>query len=422
MPGSLRLSPDKGDALSLAPRAPHVPDPGDPSLTGPGSQTLATQITPSIKAGLENYFLAQTGEGRNRALHEMARALPLTPGQTLLAFGYLGEQLSGQRGNSGTQELGALAKRLASGVVQATQAVALKAAAGSDVWVGNEDRGLQGRLVSVGIGSHRRFWLQGPGHAYLLKDADGKLITEDGKARDRAFQLIQHGAATLLYPLEGRTPESPRSPKANPPSESGQAVADRQGSSPSLAMASRNADKVTALHPGIRLVSNGQQGYAITPERRALLNTIRYAEGTWKGGDDIGYRVKFGGSLARNLDRHPREVRKTTGYQSDATGAYQFLSRTWDGVRARLGLTDFGPDSQDQAALRLIEDRRGALAKFDQQGLTREVLARLAPEWASLPTLSGGSYYGQPVKSARDLQNFFNKELARLRRLSAPMA
>jgi lysozyme len=91
-------------------------------------------------------------------------------------------------------------------------------------------------------------------------------------------------------------------------------------------------------------------------------------------------------------------------------------------VRARLGLTDFGPDSQDQAALRLIEDRRGALAKFDQQGLTREVLARLAPEWASLPTLSGGSYYGQPVKSARDLQSFFNKELARLRRLSAPMA
>jgi muramidase (phage lysozyme) len=371
---------------------------------------------------LENYFLAQTDEGRNRALHKMARALPLTPGQTLLAFGYLGEQLSGQRGNSGTQKLGDLAERLASGVVQATQAVALKAAAGSDVWVGNEDRGLQGRLVPVGTGSHRPFWLQGPGHAYLLTDSYGRPITDEDKARARAFQLIQHGAATLLYPLEGRPPESPRSPEANPPSESGQAVADRRGSSPSLATASRNADKVTALHPGIRLVSNGRQGYAITPERRALLNTIRYAEGTWKGGDDIGYRVKFGGSLARNLDRHPREVHKTARYESNATGAYQFLSRTWDGVAAKLGLTDFGPDSQDQAALRLIQDRGGALTKFDKQGLTREVLARLAPEWASLPTLGGGSYYGQPVKSARELQNFFNKELARLRRLSGPTA
>ena len=27
--------------------------------------------------------------------------------------------------------------------------------------------------------------------------------------------------------------------------------------------------------------------FAITPERRALLNTIRYAEGTWKEGADL---------------------------------------------------------------------------------------------------------------------------------------
>ena len=27
--------------------------------------------------------------------------------------------------------------------------------------------------------------------------------------------------------------------------------------------------------------------YVITPERRAMLNTIRFAEGTWKGGLDV---------------------------------------------------------------------------------------------------------------------------------------
>ena len=38
--------------------------------------------------------------------------------------------------------------------------------------------------------------------------------------------------------------------------------------------------------------------YVITPERRAMLNTIRFAEGTWKGGLDVGYRVMFGGGLS----------------------------------------------------------------------------------------------------------------------------
>ena len=45
--------------------------------------------------------------------------------------------------------------------------------------------------------------------------------------------------------------------------------------------------------------------FAITPERRALLDTIRYAEGTWRGGRPEGYRVIYGGSLCSSLRRHP---------------------------------------------------------------------------------------------------------------------
>ena len=35
-------------------------------------------------------------------------------------------------------------------------------------------------------------------------------------------------------------------------------------------------------------LSSGNEGgrYELTPERRALLNTIRYAEGTWKDGEE----------------------------------------------------------------------------------------------------------------------------------------
>jgi lysozyme len=62
---------------------------------------------------------------------------------------------------------------------------------------------------------------------------------------------------------------------------------------------------------------------------------------------------------------------------------------------------------------------RGALQRFDRHGLTAEVLARLAPEWASLPTLDGVSHYGQPVKDRSELQRFYQRELERLRRLTS---
>lgn len=157
--------------------------------------------------------------------------------------------------------------------------------------------------------------------------------------------------------------------------------------------------------------------FAITPERRALLNTIRYAEGTWANGDDIGYRIMFGGGVFNSLDRHPDRVIRSSGYASAAAGAYQFMPFTWNMVTQRLGLTGFGPDSQDQGAIYLIQ-RRGALHLADRGELTAELAARLAPEWASFPTLAGSSFYGQPVKRFEDLKRFYEDNLSRLRQLS----
>ena len=48
--------------------------------------------------------------------------------------------------------------------------------------------------------------------------------------------------------------------------------------------------------------------YQITPERRALLNTIRYAEGTWKDGHDLGYQILYGGGQFADLSRHTDRV------------------------------------------------------------------------------------------------------------------
>ncbi len=166
-----------------------------------------------------------------------------------------------------------------------------------------------------------------------------------------------------------------------------------------------------ALHASANGTGTGTGTYTITPQRRALLNTIRYAEGTWKQGKE-GYRTLYGGGRFSSLERHP-EIVVVKRYTSAAAGAYQFLPGTWSEAARKLQLESFEPSSQDQAALYLV-DRRGVLDQIDQQGLTREAMAVLAREWASFPTLAGRSAYGQPVKRAEDLQRFFSSNLKAL--------
>ena len=162
-------------------------------------------------------------------------------------------------------------------------------------------------------------------------------------------------------------------------------------------------------------LASGWEGgrYELTPERRALLNTIRYAEGTWKDGEDQGYRIMYGGGQFQDLSRHPERV-VVKRYTSAAAGAYQFLPKTWKGVARELKLASFEPKHQDQAALHLAE-RRGALDEIDRQGLTKNAMAKLAPEWASFPTKAGQSAYGQPVKSHQELASFYSSNLRQLK-------
>jgi hypothetical protein len=100
-------------------------------------------------------------------------------------------------------------------------------------------------------------------------------------------------------------------------------------------------------------------------------------------------------------------------YSSAAAGAYQFMPGTWAEVQKSLGLPDFSPKSQDIGMLKKVRDRLmplGGLAAITKAGqLTPEIQAALAPEWASFPTASGKSYYGQPVKKAEQIQKFFQQ-------------
>jgi len=149
------------------------------------------------------------------------------------------------------------------------------------------------------------------------------------------------------------------------------------------------------------------------PEVRSLLNTLRYAEGT---AGESGYQTMFGGSKFDTSKgwRHPDKAITGGGYTSTAAGAYQFLTPTWQGTAKALGLSEFDPKSQDLAALYLIDKKRGALDPFLKGEKFGTVINKLAPEWASLPTSSGGSYYGQPSKKLGDLFKYYEQQKQQL--------
>jgi lysozyme len=141
----------------------------------------------------------------------------------------------------------------------------------------------------------------------------------------------------------------------------------------------------------------------------AFLAMIRRAEGTDRAADP--YRVLFGGGTwLGSMADHPRRAVQFTDKAgrrlwTTAAGAYQFLAvsmipgggstrvDTWDRLARKLSLPDFGPESQDRAAVELI-DEAGALLDV-QAGRFDAAVSKVRRIWASLP----GAGHDQPERS-----------------------
>lgn len=153
-----------------------------------------------------------------------------------------------------------------------------------------------------------------------------------------------------------------------------------------------------------------------TPEARALFRAIAGPEGTLKPDGSFAYYRQFGGN---DLDPsklgagHPNQVIRKGGYSSAATGFAQFMPDTWNMVNEDFGkkLNFKIPEHQEIAALRLAERRGVSVERLKQEGLTPQLVAKLAPEWASFPTLGGGSAYGQPSKSFDEIAKLYKEGL-----------
>lgn len=131
----------------------------------------------------------------------------------------------------------------------------------------------------------------------------------------------------------------------------------------------------------------------------AFLAMIRRAETGTDGPD--AYRMFFGGTYFDTFEGHPNVIHTANGIRSTAAGAYQIRYATWTDIRRALGPIDFSPESQDAAAVWLIQ-RRGALEDV-RAGRFDVAVGKLGQEWASLPS----SQYGQHTWSFDDVLAWF---------------
>lgn len=138
---------------------------------------------------------------------------------------------------------------------------------------------------------------------------------------------------------------------------------------------------------------------------RAFLDMLAYSEGTDHPNQKSsfnGYDVIVGGGTFKCFDDHPRiVVTVRPGLRSSAAGRYQFIRSTWDALKKRLKLPDFGPISQDRACLELLREC-GALNCLDRNDLAGAIRSARRI-WASLP----GAGYGQREEKLAVLQKKF---------------
>ena len=174
---------------------------------------------------------------------------------------------------------------------------------------------------------------------------------------------------------------------------------------------------------GAAWTSNRTEAAMQGDNMRAFLTVIAWAEGTERAPDP--YRVCYGyRHTIRDLGEHPAVLRAdgtrewsgerlsdamcrgaglSPGCVSTAAGRYQLIRPTWVRCKRALRLPDFGPASQDAAAVYLIRER-GAVDEVEA-GRIEEAIRLCRTEWASLP----GNSAGQPQRAMSELLAQFER-------------
>jgi len=197
--------------------------------------------------------------------------------------------------------------------------------------------------------------------------------------------------------------------------------------------------QATSATPGVQRPEDLCVATTGTPEERALLDTIGWAEATNNRYDMVAfgqfvaekdpsnpYKKDGNLNLFSSYSSHPNILIRfkagecTGGAGSSCTtaaGRYQFLYGRYAEIKNQncdkgCFKTGFGPKEQDEAALKAARDAgvTDATLKYaEAEGNFISVWDKLAPTWASLPSSAhgGGSALGQGSKSTSSLQEHF---------------
>jgi muramidase (phage lysozyme) len=141
---------------------------------------------------------------------------------------------------------------------------------------------------------------------------------------------------------------------------------------------------------------SGGGTYGANANVKAFLDVLGYAEGT-----DDQYNFMFTHVPFSSYADHPRSVRCSGRFCSDAAGRYQFLSTTWDGLKHGAGVWDFSPESQDKGCLYLLKSIGvyNTIVNISSYNDFSKAVTGAGGTWASLP----GSPHGQSSHSLETL-------------------
>ena len=150
----------------------------------------------------------------------------------------------------------------------------------------------------------------------------------------------------------------------------------------------------------------------------AFAAMVRESEGTTRGGDPYAVCYGYRHTIANFAD-HPKNTGEWAGERlpdamckaagfgpgciSTAAGAYQIIRPTWNRIKAKMGLGDFSPASQDAAFFQLVAER-GALEDV-KAGRIDTAIHKCRQEWASLP----GNTAGQGQRGLGQLVAWFQQ-------------
>ncbi len=157
------------------------------------------------------------------------------------------------------------------------------------------------------------------------------------------------------------------------------------------------------------LAAPGAVNVATTSPREvaALMSAIAQ----WESSKDFSSKYR---DRVTDFSDHPRTSKAITsgpnkGKRSSASGAFQFIERTWDSIATKIGVKDFSPRSQTQAAVALAKQA------YDRLGSHPNLEAAIeARDFKDISRALGAEWEGVDIRSARSLENAFDRELSSL--------